>query len=91
MNNKYSVLAKFEESSVQAQDMLQSLSQNVPQLDKLLNEIDQFSQNGEKYIDNPALFDVDLPMICSYLTFWWNLGPDGPHSPEKGTDQAFGK
>lgn len=45
-NNKYSVLAKSQDQSVQVQEMLQNLSAHIPQLDKLLNDVEQASLNG---------------------------------------------
>jgi ryanodine receptor 2 len=43
-NNKLSVLAKSRDQSVQVQEMLQNLSQHIPQLDKLLAEIEQAAE-----------------------------------------------
>lgn len=57
--------------------MLHSLSTNLPHLDKILQSIDQLSTTNGKYIDNPIVFDVDLPLVCSYLTYWVQYGPDG--------------
>ncbi|KAL3078921.1 hypothetical protein niasHS_014703 [Heterodera schachtii] len=77
-NNKLSVLAKSRDQSVQVQEMLQNLSQHIPMLDKLLQEIEQSAAKGVLYADQPTTFDVDLPMICSYLTYWWQHGLEGP-------------
>ncbi|KAK6101668.1 RIH domain family protein [Brugia pahangi] len=75
-NNKYSLLAKSQDQSVQVQEMLQNLLAHIPQLDKLLTEVEQVGQSGAMYREQPAAYDVDLPLICSYLTYWWQLGPD---------------
>ncbi|EJD76290.1 ryanodine Receptor TM 4-6 family protein [Loa loa] len=75
-NNKYSLLAKSQDQSVQVQEMLQNLLAHIPQLDKLLTEVEQVGQTDVMYRDQPAIYDVDLPLICSYLTYWWQLGPD---------------
>ncbi|VDN03294.1 unnamed protein product [Thelazia callipaeda] len=75
-NNKYSVLAKSQDQSVQVQEMLQNLSAHIPQLEKLLSDLEQVGQSGASYRDQPATYDVDLPLICSYLTYWWQYGPD---------------
>ncbi len=69
-------LILFELSLV---EMLQNLSTHVPKLEKLMTDIEQASQNGVTYHDAPNIFDVDLPLICSYLTYWWQLGPHGPN------------
>ncbi|CAJ0957143.1 unnamed protein product, partial [Mesorhabditis belari] len=76
-NNKYSVLAKSQDQSVQVQEMLQNLSAHIPQLERLLNDVEQASLNGVMYSENPNVFDVDLPLLCSYLAYWWNMGVDG--------------
>lgn len=57
--------------------MLQNLLAHIPQMDKLLTDIEQVGQSGGMYREYPAIYDVDLPFICSYLTYWWQLGPDG--------------
>ncbi|KAL4003146.1 RIH domain family protein [Acanthocheilonema viteae] len=75
-NNKYSLLAKSQDQSVQVQEMLQNLLAHIPQMDKLLTDVEQVGQSGTMYCDQPAIYDVDLPLICSYLTYWWQLGPD---------------
>uniref|UniRef100_A0A1I7Z2U2 B30.2/SPRY domain-containing protein n=1 Tax=Steinernema glaseri TaxID=37863 RepID=A0A1I7Z2U2_9BILA len=78
-NNKYSVLAKSQDQSVQVQEMLQKLSTHIPQLDKLLDRIEQVAENSVPYKDARNVYDVDLPLMCSYLTYWWQLGGDGPN------------
>ncbi|KAK6051209.1 hypothetical protein COOONC_11285 [Cooperia oncophora] len=76
-NNKYSVLAKTQDQSVQVQEMLQNLSTHIPHIEKLLTAIEQVSSNGIMYSEQPNVYDVDLPLMCSYLGYWFNLGPDG--------------
>uniref|UniRef100_A0AC34QR18 Ryanodine receptor n=1 Tax=Panagrolaimus sp. JU765 TaxID=591449 RepID=A0AC34QR18_9BILA len=78
-NNKFSVLAKSQDASVQVQEMLQNLSQHIPELEKLLNFVEQTSQNGVGYSEAPSVYDIDLPLLCSYLSYWWQLGPHGPN------------
>ncbi|VDK67237.1 unnamed protein product [Onchocerca ochengi] len=75
-SNKYSLMAKSQEQSVQVQEMLQNLLAHIPQLDKLLADVEQMEQSGIMYRDQPAIYDVDLPLVCSYLTYWWQFGPD---------------
>ncbi|CAD5230370.1 unnamed protein product [Bursaphelenchus xylophilus] len=78
-NNKFSVLAKSQDASVQVQEMLQNLSQHIPELEKLLVKIETTAENSTIYQDAPNVYDVDLPLLCSYLAYWWQLGPDGPN------------
>uniref|UniRef100_A0A915J8H5 Ryanodine receptor n=1 Tax=Romanomermis culicivorax TaxID=13658 RepID=A0A915J8H5_ROMCU len=56
--------------------MLHSLSTNVPHLQKLLDDIDHAVQENIKYANSPNIFDIDLPLICSYLHYWWDYGTD---------------
>jgi ryanodine receptor 2 len=73
-NNRLSVLAKSRDQSVQVQEMLQNLSQHIPQLERLLADIEQCAEQGVLYFDRPNTFDINLPLMCSYLTFWWQFG-----------------
>ncbi|KAE9549703.1 hypothetical protein FO519_007091 [Halicephalobus sp. NKZ332] len=78
-NNKFSVLAKSQDASVQVQEMLQNLSQHIPELEKLLSFVEQKAQNNVIYAEAPSVYDIDVPLLCSYLSYWWQLGPDGPN------------
>lgn len=68
--------------------MLQNLSQHIPQLEKLLTDIETTAQNSVLYADAPNVYDVELPMICSYLTYWWQMGPDGPNATQLPVTQV---
>lgn len=59
--------------------MLQNLSQHIPQLEELLTNIENIVQNGTLYSDLPNVYDVDLSLICAYLQYWWQSGPEGPN------------
>ncbi|GMR59737.1 hypothetical protein PMAYCL1PPCAC_29932, partial [Pristionchus mayeri] len=76
-NNKYSVLAKSQDQSVQVQEMLNQLSAHIPQLDKLLTDMEQVVANNTHYAENPNVYDVDLPLLTTYVGYWFNYGPDG--------------
>ncbi len=62
--------------------MLRSLSDHIPQLEKLMGEIEQLASSSGKYTDHASVFDVDLPLICTYLNYWWQFGPEGPNRYE---------
>lgn len=57
--------------------MLQNLSQHVPQLEKLLINIENIVQNETLYSDSPNVYDVDLSLICAYFHYWWQFGSEG--------------
>ena len=82
-NNKLSVLAKSRDQSVQVQEMLQNLSQHIPQLEKLLAVIENCAEKDVNYSAQPNTFDIDLPLISSYLSYWWQFGPEGPSGDRK--------
>ena len=35
------------------------------------------------YAEQPNVFDVDLPLLCSYLSYWWAMGPDAIKKADK--------
>ncbi|ULT90420.1 hypothetical protein L3Y34_008632 [Caenorhabditis briggsae] len=76
-SNKFSVLAKTQDQSVQVQEMLQNLSTHIPHLEKLLTDLETVANNNTMYSDVPNVYDVDLPLMCSYMAHWFNVGPDG--------------
>lgn len=48
----------------------------MPTLENILNEVDQFIESDKTYADAPHIIDVILPLLCSYLPYWWAQGPD---------------
>ena len=48
----------------------------IPSLEGLLKEVEQFVDNTEAHEKSPHIIDIQLPMLCAYLPFWWNVGPD---------------
>lgn len=60
----------------------------MPTLETILAEVDQFVESDKTYADAPHVIDVIMPMLCSYLPFWWSQGPDNV-SPTGGYDIYF--
>ncbi|XP_072559363.1 ryanodine receptor 2 isoform X3 [Paramormyrops kingsleyae] len=52
----------------------------IPSLEKLLEEIMELAESGVRYTQMPHVMEVVLPMLCSYMSHWWEYGPEG--SPE---------
>ena len=48
----------------------------MPTLETILGEVDQFVESDKTYNEAPHIIDVVLPLLCSYLPFWWAQGPD---------------
>lgn len=62
--------------SLEAQDIISKMEQFMPTLEAILSEVDQFVESNKTYADDPHIIDVIMPMLCSYLPFWWSQGPD---------------
>jgi ryanodine receptor 2 len=45
-------------------------------LDKMIQEVEHFVDSEKTYNEVPHILDICLPMLCSYLPFWWAQGPD---------------
>ena len=57
-------------------DVMSRLGGNLPTLNAILTEVEQFVDSGKTYNEVPHIIDITLPMLCSYLPFWWAQGPD---------------
>lgn len=52
------------------------MESSMPTLETILTEVDQFVESEKTYTDSQHIIDVILPLLCSYLPFWWAQGPD---------------
>lgn len=59
----------------------------MPTLDAVLKQVEKFVDEESKHHGQPHIIDVILPMLCSYLPFWWNQGPDNVN-PSEGSVQV---
>jgi len=57
-------------------DVMARLGGSIPTLDKMIQEVETFVDTEKTYNDLPHVLDISLPMLCSYLPFWWAQGPD---------------
>ncbi|NWV24355.1 RYR2 protein, partial [Origma solitaria] len=55
---------------------------NIPSLVKLMEEIVELAESGIRYTQMPHIMEVILPMLCSYMSHWWEHGPE--NNPDKG-------
>lgn len=55
---------------------MSKLESSLPTLEVILVQVEQFVNTEKSYTDAPFIIDVMLPMLCSYLPFWWTQGPD---------------
>lgn len=52
------------------------MESSMPTLEAILTEVDQFVESEKTYSESPHIIDVIMPLLCSYLPFWWAQGPD---------------
>lgn len=75
-HNPYSLLNRIADHSLEAQDIMARMEGSMPTLEAILSEVDHFVDSDKTYADAPHIIDVIMPMLCSYLPFWWSQGPD---------------
>ncbi|XP_038217167.1 ryanodine receptor isoform X31 [Zerene cesonia] len=75
-HNQFSLLNRIADHSLEAQDIMAKMEQSMPTLETILNEVDQFVESDKTYNEAPHIIDVVMPLLCSYLPFWWAQGPD---------------
>lgn len=83
-HNQFSLLNRIADHSLEAQDIMTKMESSMPTLEAILAEVDQFVDSEKTYSDAPYVVDVILPLLCSYLPFWWAQGPDNVN-PTEGT------
>ncbi|KAL3284793.1 hypothetical protein HHI36_018934 [Cryptolaemus montrouzieri] len=83
-HNPFSLANRIADHSLEAQDIMARMEGSMPTLEAILTEVDQFVDSDKTYADGPHVIDVIMPMLCSYLPFWWAQGPDNV-SPSGGT------
>uniref|UniRef100_A0A4W5NRM4 Ryanodine receptor 3 n=1 Tax=Hucho hucho TaxID=62062 RepID=A0A4W5NRM4_9TELE len=49
-----------------------------------LPDINDMSESGARYTEMPHVIEVVLPMLCNYLSYWWEKGPENQASPHSG-------
>ncbi|CAF3588240.1 unnamed protein product [Rotaria sp. Silwood2] len=53
-----------------------NISRTIPNLKKLIADIEEHADSQVKYEDAPYVVEVILPCLCSYLSYWWSMGPE---------------
>ncbi|XP_029984596.1 ryanodine receptor 3 [Sphaeramia orbicularis] len=57
-------------------DTVEEMCPEMPRLDRLLKDVHDVSESGARYSDMPQVIEVILPMLCNYLSYWWEKGPE---------------
>uniref|UniRef100_A0A8C4NNS5 Ryanodine receptor 3 n=1 Tax=Dicentrarchus labrax TaxID=13489 RepID=A0A8C4NNS5_DICLA len=84
--NAYNPLSVFntktprERAILSMPDTVEEMCPEMPRLDRLLKDVNDVSESGARYSDMPQVIEVILPMLCNYLSYWWEKGPE--NSPE---------
>ncbi len=52
-----------------------NISRTIPHLPKIITDIEEHTESNIKYEDAPYVVEVILPCVCSYLSYWWSMGP----------------
>uniref|UniRef100_A0A8K9WMV6 Ryanodine receptor 3 n=1 Tax=Oncorhynchus mykiss TaxID=8022 RepID=A0A8K9WMV6_ONCMY len=63
-------------------DSVEEMCPEMPRLDRLLKDINDISESGARYTEMPQVIEVILPMLCNYLSYWWEKGTENsaPHT-----------
>ncbi|KAK6297768.1 hypothetical protein J4Q44_G00323510 [Coregonus suidteri] len=57
-------------------DSVEEMCPEMPRLDGLLKDINDISESGARYTEMPQVIEVILPMLCNYLSYWWEKGTE---------------
>ncbi|CAF5091478.1 unnamed protein product, partial [Rotaria magnacalcarata] len=72
-NNKHA--SNISQLSPEANDVMTNVARTIPHLTKVITEIEEHAESKATYEDAPFVVEVILPCVCSYLPFWWSVGP----------------
>ncbi|XP_054861878.1 ryanodine receptor 3-like isoform X7 [Amphiprion ocellaris] len=57
-------------------DSVEEVCPGMPRLDGLMKDINDMAESGARYTEMPHVIEVVLPMLCNYLSYWWERGPE---------------
>ncbi|XP_062858397.1 ryanodine receptor 3 isoform X2 [Trichomycterus rosablanca] len=61
-------------------DTVEEMCHEMPRLEGLMSDIHDISESGARYTEMPQVIEVVLPMLCNYLSYWWEKGPENQPS-----------
>nr|XP_057946113.1 ryanodine receptor 3-like isoform X1 [Doryrhamphus excisus] len=82
MLNMYNPCSVFNTKSGRERAMLgipesvEKMCPGMPRLDGLVKDINDMAESGARYTEMPHVIEVVLPMLCNYLSYWWERGPE---------------
>ncbi|XP_074985826.1 ryanodine receptor 3 isoform X13 [Caretta caretta] len=80
--NSYNPLSVFNTKTARERailgmpDTVEEMCPDIPQLDGLMKEINDLAESGARYTEMPHVIEVTLPMLCNYLSYWWERGSE---------------
>ncbi|KAG9481022.1 hypothetical protein GDO78_010331 [Eleutherodactylus coqui] len=57
-------------------DTIEEMCPEMPHLEGLMKEINDLAESGARYTEMPHVIEVVLPMLCNYLSYWWERGTE---------------
>ncbi|XP_075469375.1 ryanodine receptor 3 isoform X3 [Ascaphus truei] len=57
-------------------DTIEEMCPEMPHLEGLMKEINDLAESGARYTEMPHVIEVVLPMLCNYLSYWWEKGTE---------------
>ncbi|KAB0383362.1 hypothetical protein FD755_005279 [Muntiacus reevesi] len=72
----YNTKSSRERSALNLPTNVEDVCPNIPSLEKLMEEIVDLAESGIRYTQMPHVMEVILPMLCSYMSRWWEHGPE---------------
>ncbi|KAM4542025.1 ryanodine receptor 3 isoform 5-T5 [Odontesthes bonariensis] len=57
-------------------DSVEEMCPGMPRLDGIMKDINDMAESGARYTEMPHVIEVVLPMLCNYLSYWWERGPE---------------
>ncbi|XP_056401288.1 ryanodine receptor 3 isoform X2 [Hyla sarda] len=57
-------------------DSVEEMCPEMPHLEGLMKEINDLAESGARYTEMPHVIEVVLPMLCNYLSYWWERGTE---------------
>ncbi|KAM4724212.1 ryanodine receptor 3 [Anableps anableps] len=57
-------------------ESVEEMCPGMPRLDGLMKDINDMAESGARYTEMPHVIEVVLPMLCNYLSYWWERGPE---------------
>ncbi|XP_056627769.1 ryanodine receptor 2 isoform X3 [Triplophysa dalaica] len=77
----YNSKASRERAALGLASQVEEACAQVPSLERALQEIMELAESGLRYTQMPHVMEVLLPMLCSYMSHWWESGPENNPEP----------